>query len=132
MKIGELSQKCGVSVDTIRYYEKEGLVRPTSRSDSGYRFYDEEARRQLDFILKAKSLGFSLHEVSELLSLRIDRENHPCSEVKELADGKLIQIKSKMDELNRIFAALSRISESCCGGDEPAVHCSILDALDQD
>ncbi len=130
VKIGELAKRCGVSIDTIRYYEKEGLIKPFTRSSSGYRYYDIEAERQLGFILKAKSLGFSLQEIAELLSLRIDRENHPCSEVKELADSKLEKIRVKLDELNRIYAVLSRISDSCCGGDEPAVHCSILDALD--
>ena len=130
LRIGALAQRMGISVDTIRYYEKEGLIQPL-RADSGYRYYDQEAQRQLQFILKAKALGFSLQEVSELLSLRIDRQNHPCSEVKELADSKLEKIRGKLDELNRIYSALKVISDSCCGGDEPALHCSILDALDE-
>lgn len=130
MKIGELSAKAQVSIDTIRYYEKQGLIQPVSRLNSGYRQYDSNSLRQLHFIIKAKHLGFSLVEISELLSLRIDRENQPCSAVKELAESKVLQIEKKIQQLDRMHCVLKRISDSCCGGDEPAAHCSILDALE--
>jgi len=131
MKIGQIAKACGVRIDTLRYYEKEGLIRPSARTEAGYREYDDNAVQQMRFILKAKALGFSLHEIRELLSLRIDREHHPCSEVKDLALAKLTRIEEKIEELQRMHRALKRISDNCCGGPEPAVHCSILDALEQ-
>ncbi|HEX4940167.1 MAG TPA: heavy metal-responsive transcriptional regulator, partial [Candidatus Kapabacteria bacterium] len=94
MKIGEIAKASGVGIDTLRYYEKEGLLRPAGRSDSGYRHYDRQAVQQMQFILKAKALGFSLQEIRELLSLRIDREHQPCSSVKDLAQAKLKNIET--------------------------------------
>ena len=131
MKIGQIAKASGVRIDTLRYYEKEGLIKPSFRTDAGYREYDGNAVTQMRFILKAKALGFSLQEIRELLSLRIDREHHPCSEVKELAEAKLTSIEEKIRELQGMHQALKRISDACCGGPEPAVHCSILDALER-
>ena len=131
MKIGEIAKASGVGIDTLRYYEKEGLLRPTGRSDSGYRHYDHHAVQQMQFILKAKTLGFSLQEIRELLSLRIDREHQPCSSVKDLAQAKLKNIEAKITELQRMHKALQRVTDQCCGGPESAIHCSILDALEQ-
>ena len=131
MKIGQIAKASGVRIDTLRYYEKEGLIRPAFRTDAGYREYDRTAVDQMRFILKAKTLGFSLQEIRELLSLRIDRENHPCSEVKDLAQLKLVSIEDKIAQLQSMHRALKRISDTCCGGPESAVHCSILDALEQ-
>ena len=130
MKIGELGEKLGITVEAIRYYEKEGLLRPAGRTDSGYRQYGQDAVQQMQFILKSKALGFSLQEIRELLSLRIDREHQPCSSVKDLAQAKLKNIETKIAELQRMHKALQRITDQCCGGPEPAIHCSILDALE--
>lgn len=131
MKIGEIAKASGVGIDTLRYYEKEGLIQPSHRSDSGYRHYDQRAVRQMQFILKAKALGFSLQEIRELLTLRIDREHQPCSSVKDLAEAKLKNIEAKIAELQRMHTVLQQITDQCCGGAEPAIHCSILDALEQ-
>ena len=130
MKIGEIAKASGVGIDTLRYYEKEGLLRPAGRTDSGYRQYGQDAVQQMQFILKSKALGFSLQEIRELLSLRIDREHQPCSSVKDLAQAKLKNIETKIAELQRMHKALQRITDQCCGGPEPAIHCSILDALE--
>jgi MerR family Zn(II)-responsive transcriptional regulator of zntA len=130
MKIGEVAHITGITIDTIRYYEREGLVKPAYRAPSGYRYYDDKAIQQLNFIIKSKSLGFSLQEIGELLGLRVEREKHPCSDVKEVAQAKLLQIEQKIEELTRMHHALKRISDSCCGGPESAVHCSILEALE--
>lgn len=131
MKIGQIAKACGVRIDTLRYYEKEGLIQPLTRTDAGYREYDGRAIDQMRFIIKAKTLGFSLQEIRELLSLRIDREHHPCSEVKELAEAKLASIEAKIAELQRMHVTLKRMSDMCCGGPEPATQCSILDALEK-
>lgn len=130
MRIGELSRQCGFQVETLRYYEKQGLLKPVSRSASGYREYDAESLKQLQFIQQAKSVGFSLNEIAELLALRVDRDQHSCGDVKSIAEQKLLQIESKINELERMREALQQITEACCGGPEPATSCTILNALD--
>lgn len=132
MQIGELASKCGVRIDTVRYYEKQKLLVPSGRTEGGYRIYSEVALRELKFILRAKSLGFTLREIQELLTLKVDRENQPCSSVKDLAEAKLKDIEEKLAELRSMHRALTGITEACCGGDEPATACSILDALDKE
>ena len=132
MRIGELSKYTGFQVETLRYYEKEGLLKPISRTPAGYRQYDEESLRQLRFIRQAKSVGFSLSEISELLTLRVERDQHSCGDVKKIAEQKIIQIDNKINELNRMRKALHQITDACCGGSEPATSCTILNALDSD
>ncbi len=132
MRIGELSKHTGFQVETLRYYEKEGLLKPISRTESGYRQYDQESLKQLRFIKQAKSVGFSLNEISELLTLRVERDQHSCGEVKSLAEQKLVQINKKISELLRMKQALHKITDACCGGSEPATSCTILNSLDGD
>ena len=121
----------GIQAETLRYWEKEGLLAPTSRSASGYRDYSPENLAQVEFIKQAKSVGFTLSEIAELLSIRIDPESHTCADVKKLADTKLTEIERKIAELKQMHKALSRISDICCGGDESATHCTILNALNR-
>ena len=129
MRIGELSKNTGFQVETLRYYEKQGLIAPVSRTESGYREYNNDSLKQLNFIQQAKSVGFSLNEISELLTLRVKRDQHSCSEVKTIAEQKLEQIESKINELNKMRDALHKITDACCGGPEPATSCTILNAL---
>ena len=130
MRIGELSKHTGFQVETLRYYEKQGLIEPIGRTQSGYREYDKESLKQLNFIQQAKSVGFSLNEISELLTLRVERDQHSCNEVKTIAEQKLEQIENKINELNKMRDALHKITDACCGGAEPATSCTILNALD--
>jgi len=130
MRIGELSKQTGFQIETLRYYEKQGLLEPVARTESGYREYDEESLLQLRFIQQAKSVGFSLSEISELLTLRVERDQHSCGDVKLIAEQKLQQIESKIKELHKMRKALHKITDACCGGAEPATSCTILNALD--
>ncbi|MBL4866820.1 MAG: Zn(2+)-responsive transcriptional regulator [Pseudomonadales bacterium] len=118
-------------METLRYYEKQGLVDSPSRTDAGYRLYSERAIQQIEFIISAKNLGFSLKDIQELLNLRVDKENHTCEEVKTLAEGKLEEIEDRIKELSRIQNALKQVIDTCCGGPESADKCSILSALEQ-
>ena len=129
MRIGELAKTCGVSVDTVRYYEKQGLMSSVHRSESGYRSYGHDAVDRLSFIHRAKNLGFTLNEIKELLTVSVSPEDYACSEVKQFTEEKLQQLEEKIRELQRIKYALQTLSDKCCGGDEPATQCSILDAL---
>jgi MerR family Zn(II)-responsive transcriptional regulator of zntA len=131
MKIGELVKQSGIAAETLRYWEREGLLSPAGRSPSGYRNYSKENLAQVEFIKRAKSVGFTLSEIGELLSIRVDPESHTCGEVKRLADSKLRNIERKIEELGQMHHALARISDICCGGDASAIRCTILNALER-
>ncbi|SHH97546.1 Zn(2+)-responsive transcriptional regulator [Ferrimonas marina] len=129
-KIGELAQAYQLKADTLRYYEKNGLLSPSGRSDSGYRLYSEDDALKLRFILKAKAVGFSLTEVQELLTIDENRAQWACQDVKGLVEAKVAQLEIKMAELTRFRDSLQELADACCGGSESAEHCSILDALE--
>lgn len=129
MQIGELAKVCDVSLDTVRYYEKQGLIAAIGRSEGGYRLFDQRAIERLSFIKKAKSLGFTLKEIQELLDIKVSPETFACGEVKQLTDSKRAAVEAKIQELEQIRQALQHLSDQCCGGTEPATACSILDAL---
>ncbi|WP_094752036.1 Zn(2+)-responsive transcriptional regulator [Psychromonas sp. CD1] len=129
-RIGELAKRYQVKTDTLRFYNKNGLLIPSLRSSSGYRLYTEHDSQRLSFILRAKEIGFSLTDIAELLSLKLDRENWACMDVKGLVNSKLDEINSKIKELECFKYSLQELSNSCCGGPESAIHCSILEALE--
>lgn len=129
-KIGELAKLSGISQDTLRYYEKMQLVEVACRTEAGYRLYSADSVARLRFIKQAKSVGFTLEGISELLSLKVDKASHSCAEVKQLTQLKLLEIEAKIRELNRIKQALGKLNDACCGGDVSAEHCSILHALE--
>ena len=132
-QIGELAKRCGVTADTLRFYEKNNLIAPASRSESGYRLYDENNQKQVTFILKSKELGLSLDEIKELLEIRLEATQHSCAEVKSITTAKLEMIDEKINELTKIRTALKKINDACCGHiDDNASHCSILAALDSE
>lgn len=128
--IGELAKISGVTTDTLRFYEKNGLIQPTGRSDSGYRIYSDNSLEQVKFILNSKRLGLSLDEIKELLDIRLEATQHSCAEVKGITSAKLLLIDEKIEELTKIRNALKKINDACCGhNDDDASHCSILEAL---
>ena len=101
MSIGELARRAGVAVDTLRYYERLGLVAPAGRTKAGYRRFGPEAVERLGFIGRAKSLGFTLADVAELLRLRA-RPGAPCGAVREKARVQLVVVEQKLEELRRL------------------------------
>lgn len=129
-QIGELAKRCNVTADTLRFYEKNQLIKPAGRSESGYRLYNEDNQKQVSFILRAKDLGLSLEEIRELLEIKLEATEHSCAEVKAITTAKLSVINEKISELTRIRTALKKINDACCGHiDDDASHCSILGAL---
>ena len=130
LKIGELAQRTETSAETLRYYEVEGLLPAPRRSQSGYRLYTEPDVGRVHFIRRARAMDFSLNEIGELLSLQVEKEVATCGEVKSLAEHKLAAIDKKIVELEKMKAALKQITEACAGGQESAVHCTILNALE--
>lgn len=131
MKIGQLAKKTGFSVGTLRYYEQQGLLEKPGRADNGYRAYSEDCIPQLMFIDQAKSVGFSLIEIKRLLSISNLKNEHTCGEVKHFVSKKITEIEKQIDQLQRMLATLNNMHEQCVGGDEAAIHCSILKELEQ-
>ncbi|MBM7456387.1 MerR family Zn(II)-responsive transcriptional regulator of zntA [Oceanisphaera litoralis] len=129
-RIGELAKHFGVKADTLRFYEKEGLLSPSLRTPAGYRLYSEDDKRRLHFILRCKRVGFSLKEVDELLSLKVGSCQVTSREVKAVADSKIADVEERIADLEQFRRSLKQLSEACCGGLESAEHCSILEALD--
>ena len=130
LRISQLAEQTGLSAHTLRFYEKHGLIRPSDRSDSGYRLYDESDLRKAQFIRTARNTGFSLEDIAALLAIRVDRSKHSCQEVTEITGRKLAEVNQKIAELKSMQHTLQRLLDSCCGGPETAVHCSIMEALD--
>ena len=128
--IGQVARRAGVGVETVRFYECEGLLEEPARRASGYRQYSEEAIKQIRFIKRAQQLGFSLKEIAELLTLLVDGETS-CSQVKECAAVKLAEVEQKMVELQRMRQALLQVSV-LCEGEGPKSCCPLLDALEHD
>lgn len=126
MNIGEAARRSGVPAKTIRYYESIDLIPPATRGDSGYRRYDERDVQLLNFIQRARRLGFSVKDVGGLLALWQDRER-ASAEVKKLAIDRLADIDGKIAELRAIRRTLSDLSQRCHGDDRP--DCPILDGL---
>ncbi|GAA0221833.1 Zn(2+)-responsive transcriptional regulator [Marinomonas primoryensis] len=129
-RIGELARICNINSDTLRFYEKNALLTPSSRSESGYRLYTEKDKDTLQFILRAKGVGFTLADIRELLSIEVNKADNACADVKVLVDTKRYDVEKKIAELIRFQTSLKRLSDACCGGAESAEHCTILEALE--
>lgn len=130
MSIGELARSAQVPIDTVRYYEKQGLMPLVKRRASGYREYDADALRRLRFIRRAKALGFSLENIAELLALR-EQSGQGVRRVRAIAQRKLAEVEQKIDELQRMRKALSHLA-AACPGQGRAEECPILRAFDND
>jgi len=129
LTIGAVAKRVGVAIDTIRYYEREGLLPEPLRRASGYRSYDESAIRRLRFIRRAKDLGFTLEEIRELLALSADRQRG-VKAVKQRAERRLEAIDQRIAELRRVRDGLAQLVESCPGHGRPE-DCPILRALSE-
>lgn len=126
MNISEAARKSGVPAKTIRYYEGIGLIAAPPRSDGGYRVYSERDVETLRFIQRARSLGFSVKDVSDLLALWHDR-SRASAEVKALAQRHVVDIERKIAELEGMRATLASLVSRCHGDDRP--DCPILEKL---
>ena len=128
LTIGKIARGAGTGVETIRFYERQGLIAKPGRTSSGYRLYPPDAMRRLRFIRHAKELGFSLREIKELLSLRV-APGKSCADVKSRAARKIAEIERKLASLARMKQALVKLS-AACSGKGPVAACPILDALE--
>lgn len=127
INIGKLAYISGVSTDTIRYYERIGLVEPEGRTSSGYRTYSSETVRKIKFIKKAQGLGFSLDEIRTLLDLSTS-DAATAGDVLKVAEEKIVEFKHKILELEQIRNVLEDLAARC-SGTGPISNCPILDHL---
>lgn len=127
LTIGQLAKQAQVNIETIRYYERRGLIPEPPRRESGYRQYSPDTVGRIKFIRAAQQLGFALKEIGELLSMRVD-PGTTAGDIKRRAEVKLADIDAKIRDLQRMKAALMKLA-SACRGRGPASECPILDAL---
>lgn len=128
--IGQLARAAGVNIQTLRYYERRKLLRPSARETNRYRRYEPEAVRVVRFVKHAQALGFSLAEIEELLALRVDGRRS-CGDVRRRAEAKLVDIEQKIERLHAMRKTLVRFI-AACSGRGPVSACPILEALDED
>lgn len=128
LTIGRLAKQAGVNLETVRFYERRGLLPRPPRSASGYRLFPAEAARRLKFIRRAQELGFSLAEIAELLSLRVSRRT-TSAEIRARAEAKIADIEAKMRSLASIKKTLRKLT-NVCDGCGPVAQCPILESLD--
>ncbi|MDH3633648.1 MAG: Hg(II)-responsive transcriptional regulator [Gammaproteobacteria bacterium] len=124
LTIGRLASKAEINVETIRYYERRGLIKQPTKPKVGYRQYDSEILQRLLFIKRAKSLGFSLDEIESLLTLSEGR----CADVQSLAEQKLNRVKAKVQDLKRLENVLQDLIRQCNSNVDQA-HCPIIETL---
>jgi Cu(I)-responsive transcriptional regulator len=126
MNIGAAAKRSGVPAKTIRYYEEIGLITPPGRTAAGYRAYTEIEVETLRFIQRARSLGFAVKDVADLLALWRDRER-ASADVRRIAQGHVAEVERKIAELETIRRTLQSLIDCCHGDDRP--DCPILDKL---
>jgi Hg(II)-responsive transcriptional regulator len=128
-KVGEIAEKVGVNVETLRYYEKIKIMPKPKRKESRYRYYDEMDLKRLSFIKRAKELGFILKEIKELLNLKIE-STATCGDVKHLAEHKLKDIEEKIKDLKNIKNVLVKLINQCVCEEVSTDECPILEVID--
>ena len=128
LTIGHLARESGMNLETVRYYERRGLLPKPPRSGSGYRLFPMEAKRRLRFIRRAQELGFSLGEIRELLSLRV-APTAKSADVRTRAQAKITDIEAKIRSLQSMKKALRELTQTCSGCG-PVRDCPILENLD--
>lgn len=130
LTIGQLAKQVDVNIQTIRYYERLNLLGPSARKPSGYRLYGQEEERRLRFIKNAQALGFTLHEIAELLNLRITSTAR-CGDIERKAQSKLAEVHAKVRDLQALGRVLAGLIRTCRAG-QPTDRCPILKSLEKE
>lgn len=129
LSVGQLAKEANVNIETVRYYERRGLLPEPKRRESGYREYAPANVFRIKFIKRAQELGFTLKEISELLALRVDSKT-TCAKVKKQAEAKISDIEEKILLLKKMKAALGKLASSC-KDHKPQQACTILEYLNE-
>lgn len=128
MTIGHVAKQAEVNIQTVRYYERKGLVIPADRTDSGYRTYTAAAVQRIRFIKQAQAIGFTLREIEELLSLRVAQDS-TCADIRKRAEDKVTDVDVKILKLQAMRQALLLLIGRC-DNDSSVKECPIIEALD--
>lgn len=128
--VGALANNAGVNIETVRYYEKTGLMPKPKRKESRYRVYDESDLARLKFIFRAKQLGFTLKEIKELLELRIESKA-TCGDIKNLSSRKIEDIEQRINDLQNIKKVLTKLIHQCVNEELSSEECPILEAIER-
>ncbi|MGQ0682292.1 MerR family transcriptional regulator [Bradyrhizobium sp.] len=126
MQRAELAQRTGCNLETVRYYEKVGLLPAPPRTAAGYRSYDATHERRVRFILRARELGFALDEIRELFHLA-DERDQPCGDVRAVAAAHLDDVRAKIADLRRMERVLKDVIAQCGNGTQP--ECPLIETL---
>lgn len=129
LTIGRIAAQADVHIETIRYYERRGLLPDPPRTEAGYRQYDAESVTRLRFIKEAQALGFTLEEIQGLLALRVDKETS-CEDVRRRAEHKMADIEAKINALQQMHSALQEMITACAQGG-PSGECPLLETLER-
>ncbi|MDQ0163447.1 MULTISPECIES: Hg(II)-responsive transcriptional regulator [Bacillales] len=125
--ISEVAEKCNINKETIRYYERKGLIPKPTRTDTGYRMYTEETVRRIKFIKRMQELGFTLAEIYKLLGI-VDKDSDRCTDMYHFVVQKIEEVQSKIQDLIRIEKMLHQLKE-CCPNKENLYNCPIIEVL---
>ena len=131
MKIGELSKRTGISVHTLRFYEKQGILKASGRSLNNYRVYTQDDLITAKFIQRCKDSGFSLQETASLINIKDDKSQHVCAEAKHITQEKITEITAQIAQLQKMLITLKDLEQYCCGGQKSAEFCTIIAALEE-
>jgi MerR family mercuric resistance operon transcriptional regulator len=122
--ISKVANELGINLESIRFYERRGLIKQPIKPDQGYRHYPEETINRIRFIKRSQELGFTLDEIANLMQLN----DSPCHQVQEMAELKLTAVQAKLADLQRLQTALSKLVEQC-NNNQDSSHCPIIDSL---
>ncbi|WP_211171108.1 MULTISPECIES: Hg(II)-responsive transcriptional regulator [Bacillaceae] len=126
--IGELAKNCGINKETVRYYERVGLLKNTPRTNAGYRMFTEESVKRIKFIKRFQELGFTLSEISKLLGV-VDKDDERCLDMYSFVVDKIAEVRAKIGDLKRIEQMLLKLEE-CCPDNKAIYECPIIETLD--
>lgn len=129
LTIGRLAKASGVRIDTVRFYERKGLILRGTRKQTSFREYTDEDARKIRFIKRAQELGFTLAEIQALLEFRVD-SHATCAQVNAKSSAKLKEIEQKITDLKRMRTALKRVLNKCSNDDAPTLECPILGSFE--
>jgi Hg(II)-responsive transcriptional regulator len=130
LRIGQVAAGASVNVETVRYYERTGMLAAPTRTSTGYRQYDVEAVRRIRFIKHAQALGFSLREIRDLLALRV-RHGGACQAIERKTRAKIALVDDKLRELTRLRGTLEGLVASC-EARKTTADCPVLESLEED
>ncbi len=129
LSIGEVAKKSNVNIETIRYYERRGLISEPPRSESGYRIFPLETVERIKFIKRSQELGFSLDEIEKLLAITEDEEHFDSKEILDFTTQKIRDIEFKIHDLEKMKVALEDLSAQCPGSGNLICKCPIVETL---